>query len=41
MSQSEIEKLGQEATRYEQLARYYQFHNPKKYVELYLSLIHI
>lgn len=30
MSQPEIEKYGQEAARYEQLARYYQFHNPKK-----------
>ena len=29
MSQSEIEKYGQEAARYEQLARYYQFHNQK------------
>ncbi|EJQ93851.1 hypothetical protein IGW_02564 [Bacillus cereus ISP3191] len=37
MSQSEIEKYGQEAARYEQLARYYQFHNPKKYVELYMK----
>ncbi|HDR4527457.1 TPA: DUF4397 domain-containing protein, partial [Bacillus thuringiensis] len=25
MSQSEIEKYGQEVTQYEQLARYYQF----------------
>ncbi|BCC00133.1 hypothetical protein BCM0057_2215 [Bacillus cereus] len=37
MSQSEIEEYGQEAARYEQLARYYQFHNPKKYVELYMK----
>ncbi|HHT7190094.1 TPA: DUF4397 domain-containing protein [Bacillus cereus] len=37
MSQSEIEKYGQEATRYEQLARYYQYSNPKKYVELYMK----
>lgn len=37
MSQSEIEKYGQEAARYEQLARYYQFNNPKKYVELYMK----
>ncbi|MGN5649043.1 DUF4397 domain-containing protein [Bacillus sp. Brlt_9] len=37
MSQSEIEKYGQEAARYEQLARYYQFQNPKKYAELYMK----
>ncbi len=35
MSQSEIEKYGQEVTQYEQLARYYQFRNPKK---LYLNI---
>ncbi|QWI10964.1 DUF4397 domain-containing protein [Bacillus mycoides] len=35
MTQSEIEKYGQEAARYEQLARYYQYSNPKRYVELY------
>ena len=29
MSQYEIEKYGQEAARYEQLARYYQHSNPK------------
>ncbi|MFH3721598.1 hypothetical protein WAI01_20025, partial [Acinetobacter baumannii] len=37
MSQSEIEKYGQEVTQYEQLARYYQFRNPKKYIELYMK----
>ncbi|KFM99847.1 DUF4397 domain-containing protein [Bacillus clarus] len=37
MIQSEIEKFGQEAARYEQLARYYQYTNPKKYVELYMK----
>ncbi len=37
MSQSEIEKYGQEAVRYDQLARYYQYSNPKKYVELYMK----
>ncbi|QWH17560.1 DUF4397 domain-containing protein [Bacillus mycoides] len=37
MTQSEIEKYGQEAARYEQLARYYQYSNPKRYVELYMK----
>ncbi|MED2515940.1 DUF4397 domain-containing protein, partial [Bacillus thuringiensis] len=37
MSQSEIEKYGQEVTQYEQLARYYQYSNPKKYIELYMK----
>ncbi|MDZ5610366.1 DUF4397 domain-containing protein [Bacillus pseudomycoides] len=37
MAQSEIEKYGQEAALYEQLARYYQYTNPKKYMELYMK----
>lgn len=37
MTQSEIEKYSQEAARYEQLARYYQYSNPKRYVELYMK----
>ncbi len=35
MSQSEIEKYGQEVTQYEQLARYYQFRNLKIYRIIY------
>ncbi|WP_410982438.1 DUF4397 domain-containing protein [Bacillus cereus] len=37
MAQSEIEKYGQEAALYEQLARYYQYTNPQKYMELYMK----
>ncbi|KEK24051.1 DUF4397 domain-containing protein [Bacillus gaemokensis] len=37
MAQSEIEKYGQEAALYEQLARYYQYTNPKKHMELYMK----
>ncbi|MEY8347229.1 DUF4397 domain-containing protein [Bacillus cereus] len=37
MAQSEIEKYGQEAALYEQLTRYYQYTNPKKYMELYMK----
>ncbi|MDM5154835.1 DUF4397 domain-containing protein [Bacillus sp. DX1.1] len=37
MSQSEIEKYGQEAAMYEQLAHYYKYTNPKKYMELYIK----
>ncbi|PEB51045.1 hypothetical protein CON65_10095 [Bacillus pseudomycoides] len=40
MAQSEIEKYGQEAARYEQLARYYQYTNPKKYIELSMKYHH-
>ncbi|WP_459503021.1 DUF4397 domain-containing protein [Bacillus sp. C1] len=37
MAQSEFKKYGQEAALYEQLARYYQYTNPKKYMELYVK----
>ncbi|PEY37173.1 hypothetical protein CN354_13280 [Bacillus cereus] len=37
MAQSEIEKYGQEVALYEQLARYYQYTNSKKYMELYMK----
>ncbi|EOW9527050.1 DUF4397 domain-containing protein [Bacillus cytotoxicus] len=40
MTQSEFEKYGQEAICYEQLARYYQYINPKKYIELSMKYHH-